>query len=1085
MSATNPVNYTLLKLSANAYAQTAADIGINLDGSTPFSIDAWIKFNGLCSSASILSKQGVFDLGISGNTVIFQISGYPPVQSKPSVTALDDETWHYICVTYSGGQVRIYIDGEFNVLQGISGSGTTGSDPYLLGNGLQALMKAVRVYNKELDRDTVFANMYNDPEASTIVAWFDFLQNPPKDKGSQDLPIQLKENAKMVINFPALSLTGTAYAKPLHDKMVNPGGYQVDPYTVQTWVYVADTNVEQQMIFINDDLEMDSGMALYLEYDSMAAGFFVKSQRGSSDSEDDILTSTNTVSPNTWVNLATTFDGTTLSIYVNGVLDTSGAFGPIPNIQLESQLVIGAGQSAGIPTGTACFQGYISHVSVWETALSAADIVQYMEAAPAVDSEGLQAIYNFESAPARNMVNGHPIGLTDGAELSHQSGPAPDTVEEISYAYEDHGISQDAIDSIRESLDLSDFMKENGEQLEKARQASLDELSTMFTGKELDKARQKLDTEWKEITGKYQNNPKEIPFLLTDHKIEGKDVMLCHTKRGTHVAYVAEEDTISDCTMWKVRLVFIVVAGFLDAFFGLSARLEQKVINFISTRVLVNAAIRARIAAGVAITAMVIFQVGQIMYRAGLLKDLVKLMVDLGWWALFRMLAKLVLKFIGVGAADTIASLAATVILFIKEYNERPSSCDPLPTVTLAAIKFNYDTGNKGLDAINIRENYTTPVTIPEWQPGNINAADSPAAYSIKETSGKTVSVQVKFNIDTKSDTSLQIQATGGGILGAIDPVTVTFKNGVSDPEYVTIPLSHLNIAGGGINKADISWVWQYQPSGGSWTTMATTNHRIYVVLESPNLPWTPDELPSDTQVPWTDVLDFACDWANGKTNQTDAATAITTQVNGAIGLTYDTSHGASVYTLRSSGGKYQFLCTEFLEFLNGGTGKGRIVNCTDCATIVATFANSIGCNITESTMYSVAGGQLDAFKCNKIIAIGGTAWDYPFPPGNQFAYHEVGWIDGLGYNDMIFDACLKLDNSNDPWNQPDSGRVAKLPTNVKFTTLPMNPTLPVGTPFTSWDYRERLAQNNSNGIGKCVPRGPFPDTQNGRRLVI
>ena len=64
-------------------------------------------------------------------------------------------------------------------------------------------------------------------------------------------------------------------------------------------------------------------------------------------------------------------------------------------------------------------------------------------------------------------------------------------------------------------------------------------------------------------------------------------------------------------------------------------------------------------------------------------------MVDLGWWALFRLIAKLVLKFLGVGAVDTIASLVATAALFIKTYvQERPASCDPLPVVTVAEIKF-------------------------------------------------------------------------------------------------------------------------------------------------------------------------------------------------------------------------------------------------------------------------------------------------------------------------------------------------------------------------------------------------------------
>jgi hypothetical protein len=761
-STINPTNYTLLKLSANAHAETASSIGIDLNGATAFSIDAWVKLNGLCARASIFSKAGVFDFGIAGDTVFFQIHGYPAVQTTPNVSVLDDETWHHVCATYANGQVRLFIDGIFNVFQGISGIGATGTDPFLIGNGLQSLVKNVRVYNVQLDSDTVFLNMYNSPVASSVICWFDFSQNPPKETGSQGLAITLKDQAKMITVYPALKLIGTSYAKPLHDKMVNPGGYQLDSYTVQTWIYVTDTSVLEQMIFINDDLTLDSGMGLYLEYSSVSNGFHVKSQRGSIDIAADILTSTAVIQPNTWVNVGTTFDGTTLSIYINGELDTSATFGPIQNIQLVSTLVIGAAQSAGVPNGTSCFQGYISRVDVWETTLSPVEIAKYMAAAPETTTTGLQGLYSFDSSPARNLVNGHPIGLTDGAELDYQIGNALITSGDFESVTETNlGVNKKTICSIKEHIDWNEH-KKSAYTFSEARKASLKDIENEFSGKELANLKEKINSNWDDVIYKYEHNPKEIPFIVTDHKIDGKYVMLCHTRLGSYVAYTADFHTISDCDLWKVKLLFVVVAGFLDAFFGLVAKMEQKVIDFIGTRVLVNGAINAQMAAGAVMTPLIAYNIGKTMYDQGLLKDLVKLMIDLGWWALFRMLAKLVLKFLGVGAANTIASLVATAALFIKTYGERPASCEPLPVVTIASIKFNYDTGSKGQDAINIRKNLATPVTIPEWQAGETLAADSPAAYAITETTGKTVQIQVKFNINTTAAKTVQLQATGG-----------------------------------------------------------------------------------------------------------------------------------------------------------------------------------------------------------------------------------------------------------------------------------------------------------------------------------
>jgi hypothetical protein len=262
---------------------------------------------------------------------------------------------------------------------------------------------------------------------------------------------------------------------------------------------------------------------------------------------------------------------------------------------------------------------------------------------------------------------------------------------------------------------------------------------------------------------------------------------------------------------------------------------------------------------------------------------------------------------------------------------------------------------------------------------------------------------------------------------------------------------------------------------------MATTSHRIYIVLSTPAAPWVQSSNSGETQLPWTDALEFACVWASGQTNEIGAATAVTQKVNAAIGLTYDTAQGASSYT-QSAGYESMFLCSDFLAYLNSGTGKGNKVNCTDCATIVTTFANLVGCNLSESTMLPAGGG---GFTCNEIIAIGGTNWAYPFPPGNGFSYHEVAWTGALSYINNIFDACLKVDSSSNPWDWSNPpAHTPVLPTNMVFTTRGISPALPIPTPFTDQCYRERLAQNTAQGIGCCVPQGPWPGTRSGRRKI-
>jgi hypothetical protein len=406
--------------------------------------------------------------------------------------------------------------------------------------------------------------------------------------------------------------------------------------------------------------------------------------------------------------------------------------------------------------------------------------------------------------------------------------------------------------------------------------------------------------------------------------------------------------------------------------------------------------------------------------------------------------------------------------------------------VELTAIKFNRSTsaGPEEANAISLRQNFATAVTVPEWTKGKRLPKDSPAAYAIAAVASKIVAIEASFATDPAGPVAVDIRAEGGGVLGPIDPTTIKLSGGTSVPDFVPLNLPHHRIGASGILREDIQWDWFYKATDGTWVSMGSSFHRIYVVLDAPSLPWLQPPTPpaSETQLPWVEALDRACLWAGGTLNVLDAATAVTKAVNSNLGLTYDVSHGASKYT-QAIGRTSWFLCTAFLAFLNRQPeGKGNIVNCTDCATVVSSFANLLGCRLAAAVMASPGG-----FLCNKIIAIGGSAWNYPFPPANRFAYHEVAWTGAFSHDDRIFDACLLADNSSDPWNwtDPALSHMPLLPLNEIFTSQGEVANLPISTPFTAASYRERLAQNSAAGIGRCVAQGPRPNAQGGRRGVV
>lgn len=398
-------------------------------------------------------------------------------------------------------------------------------------------------------------------------------------------------------------------------------------------------------------------------------------------------------------------------------------------------------------------------------------------------------------------------------------------------------------------------------------------------------------------------------------------------------------------------------------------------------------------------------------------------------------------------------------------------------SVLLTAIKFNHDPSTVHNNAINLRKNATEFIEIPEWRTGVcVNPEDSRAAYVKKETAGNTLTIEAQFRWLGKGAKTVEIRALDptvdppgspgclgiivrlfrwiiraffGNVLGEVEAKTVSFS-GFGLSAFETFKLIHTRLDKVGVGIRTTTWRWQYREDGGSWKDIETSYHRIYVLLETPNDPW--QQVPydaSNTQLPWTDVLDRACAWAFMASDRDQAAAAITRNV-------YNLGNSVITYDCPGGGGtRYaspNFDCTAFLERIDGGPGNGQYVNCSDCATFVSTFANAVGCDLWQSRM-----GW--SFQLNPILAIGSNTWETACGWGG-FNYHEIPWKDACTEADRVYDACLQVDGDADPTSAPHT---ALLPTNMVF-----------GTPG-SGGYRDKLSPG-----GNC---DPLPATRQRRSV--
>lgn len=397
--------------------------------------------------------------------------------------------------------------------------------------------------------------------------------------------------------------------------------------------------------------------------------------------------------------------------------------------------------------------------------------------------------------------------------------------------------------------------------------------------------------------------------------------------------------------------------------------------------------------------------------------------------------------------------------------------------IRIETIAFDHDTGGATTDALTIRRNATQPVSVPEWRRGiSVNPEDSPAAYARGPTRGNTLRIAATFSTDDPTLRSAEIRAVDavvdprdepgclGWLLGLLrrllraifgnvlgEPVarTVQFPLsvlGLRTTEPVLFDLAHTRLAQSGVGMRTTEWRWQYRLRGGSWTEIEVTRHRVYVVLDMPTAPWQQGGGPGNTQLPWTEVLDVACTWAILATTTVEAATKVTHRFNalGPSTVAYDCPGGGSTH--------YAGNISAFLERMRGGVGNGYYVNCSDCATMVSTFANALGADLWQSRM-----GW--GFALNPFIAIGGSAW---FPGCEEwhsqaFNYHEVAWTGACTENDVVYDGCLAVDGDSDPTSAPHT---ALLATNMRF-----------GFPGDG-SYRDRLA--TPGGRPSCAPQTSY-----------
>ena len=286
-------------------------------------------------------------------------------------------------------------------------------------------------------------------------------------------------------------------------------------------------------------------------------------------------------------------------------------------------------------------------------------------------------------------------------------------------------------------------------------------------------------------------------------------------------------------------------------------------------------------------------------------------------------------------------------------------------------------------------------IDAPEW---TRTGTRLPVAF-VAPSAGR-ISIAVSFSCPELAGQSVTVRAVRVGGAGSavqhVEPERITFDAG-GHTGHVSFSAI---LARGGIDLDRVRWQWRFD-HGGATHDATVSEHDIAVVLAPPQPPWaTSTPAPADLTVPRWDVLRLACDESRNARTLAESAAAITKAVFEKWGGTfYHWQDGAETFASDSGDDPKAFDCDRFMALLGAAPPAVReIVDCSDVATIVSTFAAILGCPVGQLTLFR-------ELRCNILKKVGHASWE----TGVGFPLHEIAVTVPLGLNPQIWDGCVML----------------------------------------------------------------------------
>lgn len=406
------------------YLVTEEIPNFNFDGSSPFSVIISFGFYSNDREALLYGKKGYFEIGFKEEN--FYLSTMGATYLTPIVNfGFKSEQWYDLAVTFDLEKIMIYVNGLWcltftvEVPQIID----VPEDVYTIGYNWDGFIKSIAVESKCLMSDELLYLYRNITDSiDEAVAWFDFTGNGIVDKSSNEIPINQAESSTIVIsnNCMIADFSKLGYMKGNSSLGDNMG------YSLLCKVYLNSHYEDNQYTLFSNTFEK-SRIKLSFKKASSSSSTFLLVCSLMNDAQENHYSSDTIIYSKGWVDIGVSYANSLLSIYINGVLDTSIGDLPVGMFSGEGSVYIGAPIDEG-GIASDCFNGYVSYVCEFSKVLEASKFLEYKDNPPYLFSPSIASLFLFSTTVAQELVQGKEYKFEQGARWSWVIDTQPTTV---------------------------------------------------------------------------------------------------------------------------------------------------------------------------------------------------------------------------------------------------------------------------------------------------------------------------------------------------------------------------------------------------------------------------------------------------------------------------------------------------------------------------------------------------------------------------------------------------------------------------------------------------------------------------------